>query len=297
MKMKRFLALLMAVLLCLSGCGAESAGSNAMANGSVSKGEGVYDSVATPEMEAGDRAAGVQNQKLIRTVSIDAETENMDSLLAQLDAKIQALGGYVESKSISNTSRYSNRKYRYANMTIRVPVARLDEFVTHIDGASNVTASRESAEDVTLSYVATQSRITALETEQNRLLELLAMAENMDDLLMIEQRLTDVRTELEEVTSRLKLYDNLVDYGTVNLQITEVVEFTVEEEETVWQRISGGFMKNLQGLWDGIVELFIALVVNIPYLLPLAAVAIGIVIAIKRSKAKRAKQEDKDTEA
>jgi hypothetical protein len=75
-------------------------------------------------------------------------------------------------------------------------------------------------------------------------LELLAKAEDMKDLLMIEERLTNVRAELEEVTSQLRVFDNKVDYGTVQLNITEVQVYTVVEDETIWQRIGTGLKEN-----------------------------------------------------
>jgi hypothetical protein len=63
---------------------------------------------------------------------------------------------------------------------------------------------------------------------------------------VLESKLSDIRQELEEVKSRLKLYENLVDYGTVYLDITEKQVYTVvdEPEQTVWQRISSGFVSS-----------------------------------------------------
>lgn len=78
--------------------------------------------------------------------------------------------------------------------------------------------------------MAITSRITALETEESRLLELLAAAANMSDLLEIESRLTEVRTELEKVKSQLRIYENQVSYGTIYLTVSEVKEYTVVEE-------------------------------------------------------------------
>lgn len=307
MKRKRYLAVFLAAVLligCLSGCSTGSmemdslAGMDNMAP-EEALGDGFYlnssektDSVTVQESASSkvQESGGVQNQKLIRTFNLEAETDDLDGLLATLDDQLGALGGYVEDRTVRNGSTYSNRSYRYANLTIRVPVDQLDSFVAHIQGASNVVSYQESAEDVTLSYVATQSRITALETEQARLLELLAQAQTMDDLLTIESRLTDVRTELEKVTSQLRLYDNLVDYGTIRLSITEVTEFTVVEEETVWQRISGGFMESLRDLGNGITEVFVFVVVNLPHFLVWGAVITAIVLLIKSlGKKKRAK--------
>ena len=118
-------------------------------------------------------------------------------------------------------------------------------------------------------------------------MELLAKAETMEDLLKIESRLTDVRTELEEVTSQLRLYDNLVDYGTIYLNLCEVREYTVvEEPETVWQRIGSGFMESLKNLGTFFTELFVFVIVALPYLAVIALVAVGIVLLIKFRKRK-----------
>lgn len=297
MKMKQMLSLVLVTILvlgCFAGCGASSVQGEAA--GDSEWYNGVYDKVQEQSSEVSGTAnegntSAAQNQKLIRTMEIEAETDDLDALLGALDSRISALNGYVENRVVRNGGSSSTRRYRYADLTIRIPAQSLDAFVEHIEGASNVVYHQESADDVTLSYVATQSRITALETEQTRLLELLAKAESMNDLLLIEERLTDVRTELEEVTSRLRLYDNLVNYGTVNLSVTEVQEFTVVDEETVWQRISTGFVDSVQGLWDGITEVFVFVVVYSPYLLVWAAVILVAVFIIRRSAKKRRKSD------
>ena len=300
--MKKIIALLLALCLTLSlcACGASAPTENLKAESSNGgydyMADGVYDSMEMespaemPEAGASGNtgSAGVQNQKLIRTMSLDTETEDLDALLTQLNQKISALGGYVENKSIRNGGSTSTRRYRYANMVIRVPVDRLDEFVEHVAGATNVVSQTESAKDITLSYVATQSRITALETEQTRLLELLAQAENMTDLLQIEQRLTDVRTELEQVTSQLRLYDNLVDYGTIELSITEVQEYTPVEKETIWQRMGSGLKDSWESLCTFAENFLVSFVSALPWLIPLSIIVALIVVGSKNRRRKKA---------
>ena len=231
-----------------------------------------------------------QNQKLIVTMNLEAETEDMDALLAQIDQRVAELGGYMEKQNIYNGSSHYYGRNRYANLTIRVPVDQLDAFVEHVSGASNVVHYSENAKDITLSYVATQSRIIALETEQTRLLELLAKAENMSDLLQIEQRLTDVRTELEQVTSQLRLYDNLVDYGTIELSITEVQEYTPVEKETMWQRMGSGLKSSWQALGIFSENLLVFLVTALPWLIPISAIVILLIATGKKRRARRAER-------
>ena len=290
--MKRYLAwvltlILVAGLLC--GCGAEN-----MKNGTAVT-DAYYRAEAeeAPEMLADSSVSnsttyapeiGV-NQKLVRKIYIDAETEDLDTLLSQVDARIKELGGYCESREVYNGSASSTRRYRRATLTVRIPASQLDQFVDHVSGSSNVTSANETADDITLSYIATESRVNALQTEHDRLLELLAKAETMSDLLEIESRLTNVRAELEKIASQLKLYDNMVSYGTVNLSISEVKEYTVvEEPETVWERIGNGFMDSLEGVGIFFRELFVFIIVALPYLVLIGIAVVLIVIIVKKRK-------------
>ena len=137
----------------------------------------------------------------------------------------------------------------------------------------------------------------ALQTEESRLLELLAKAETLEDLLTIEQRLTDVRAELEEVTSALRVFDNQVDYATLHLDVSEVKEFTeVTEPETVWQRIGVGFKESLKGVGTFLEEVFVFLIVSLPYLSLIAVVVVAVVLPLRRNMRKKKQKQMKQEE-
>ena len=290
MKKMRWIALLLTTVLLLgllTGCGSAAKMDNE-GNAMAPTGDGIYENGSGKEditVETG--------RKLIRTVTIRAETADQDALLADLDQKVAQLGGYVQNKNVSNYQSTS----RNASLVLRIPADKLDDFVDHVQGETNILSVNESAEDVTMSYVDIQARVSALETEEARLLELIEKAENLSALLQLESKLTEVRTQLEKYKSQLKVYDNLVDYATVNLTITEVREYTVveEEEPSTWQRIGTGFRNSLQGVWTILQEVFVFLVVALPYMVMLAIVP-GIVLTtiylVKRAGKKRRKHQD-----
>ena len=303
--MKRYIALILALVLAaglLCGCGAKSdaaiKGNGALMDEMEMESPGAPQGSDTALYSTTDNTAATQtpvNQKLVRKVWLDAETDDLDTLLQQIDQKISALSGYAESREVYHGSASAAKRYRRATLTVRIPVAQLDAFVGHVTELSNITSSNETADDITLTYIATESRVKALQTEHDRLLELLAKAENMADLLKIEERLTEVRADLEEVTSKLKLYDNMVDYATIYLELSEVKEYTdTTEPETVWQRIGKGFMESLSDLGNFFVELFVFVVVGIPYLIILVIVIVVIILIVKRRRKKEKKPTQTD---
>lgn len=307
MKTRRLLTLLFSFLLIaalLAGCASKANDSAGYIEDMESAADALRDYGYDELVEPGEKptssttsASTSSYQKKIRNLEMNAETEDMDSLLANVEARVNELGGYVEQKEVYRGSVYADRVYRNAHLTLRIPAELADSFVANVGELSNITSTTEDVDDVTLQYVATESRITALTTEETRLLELLAQAENMEDLLLIEARLTEVRAELEEYTSQLRLFDNLVNYATIRLHINEVKEYTPTQEKTFWQRIGRGFMENLKDLGTGIANFFVFLITASPYLVLIAAIIVVFVFVLKASiKKRKQKKASKGTE-
>ena len=300
MKKLTALLLILALLLSLAGCG----GASTTAETYSAK----YEAAAAPMMAAGaandmvlaNTSSGTssvqlpENRKWIVTVDMNVETDDLEVLQEALAHRIEELGGYIENQSVYNGSAYANRRYRNANLTLRIPADRVEEFTAKIGELSNVVSNNLRREDVTLTYVATESKVNALKTEETRLLELLAQAETMSDLLEIEARLSDVRYELESYTTQLRTLTNQIDYATVYLFIEEVQEYTPVEEPTLWERISGGFVDSLEGLATGAVDLLVWVITSSPYLAVFAGLTIVAIIVTKRvRRIRRKKKENK----
>ena len=296
--MKKYLSLLLSLALLaalLTGCGSAASSTASYDRGVVEYAVSDEAAMAPAEGAALKNAAAdtgstalPENRKWIVTVNLTAETDDLDALRSALDEKIAALNGYVEDQSVNNGSAYqSSRRYRSANLTIRIPADRIDAFLQDVGGIANIVRQNKSIEDVTLNYVATESRLKALETEEARLLELLSQAETMSDLLEIEARLSEVRSELENYASQKRLYDNQIDYATVYLAIEEVQEYTPVEEPTLWERISKGFRDNLEGVGDDLLDVLVWFIVSLPYLVVFAVVITIIVLVVKRIRRRR----------
>lgn len=310
MKKKKTLTIVMAAALLmglLGGCGSknlsmepDTARSDVYADGGIS-----YETaMAAPAAMSGagsnaESAADTasiplpENRKWVITMSLTAETENLTDAMGLLAEKIQASGGYVESQSISGTAVNSGRSPS-AYITVRIPAEQLDSFVEDVSGMTNVVSSSRYVEDITLRYTDTEGRVKALQTEEARLLELMEQAETMSDLLEIEERLTEVRYQLESYTSTLRLYDNQVDYATLDLTLREVEKFTPPEKQGFWQKVTSGLADSMVDLSQGIVDFVAWVLIELPYLVLVGLLGWLTVFLTRRSiKKRRAKKAQK----
>ncbi len=299
MKRKNWLIGMSGLLLTaalLAGCGSSAAEKSEAAPaadaGSYSYSDDVYSYAATEEAvsaeENFDTATGGETEsvgelqdsrKLIKNVNMNVETEEFDKLLANIENKITSLGGYAQYKDIGGNSYYGDSGNRYASVTARIPSERLEEFVNAVAQQSNVTSKNESVDDVTLQYVDIEAHRDSLRIEMDRLNELLDQAQDLETIIGLESRLTEVRYQLESYESQLRSMDNQVDYSTVYLYISEVERLTPQSEKSAWDRMSTGFAESVYNVGKGLQNFGIGFVIAIPYLFVIVVV-IGIIVAV-----------------
>lgn len=255
------------------------------------------ESPATGANGAADNSTNYNDsaRKLIKTYNLSVETEEFEQFNQFIQNKVKELSGYIQDMNEYNGSNFARQKERkYSNLTVRIPVDRVDDFLNVVGDKANIINQSVGVEDVTMNYVDTETRKKSLEIEQQRLLEFMSQAETVEDMLNIEERLADVRYRIESLTSTLKTYDNLVEYTTVYMSIEEVEQYTEPEPETFGDKISDAFSAG----WEHLVDFFQAFAIffteAFPILLLLGVIAIIVVVivrtCIKASRKKAAKR-------
>lgn len=295
--MKKTTVMILSVLLCMilaitaTSCskGASADFRDDYSNSKGSASEEMEDSaegITAPETTGKDLTQG---RKIIQNFELSLQTKEFLSLMEKLEKEIAELGGYVEESSTSGLDPDSYR-YRSAHLVVRIPADKSNSFNTFISENSVVTSRRVTTEDVTLQYVDMESRVKALTLEKEALEEILKKAVNVDEIISVRSQLTNVIHEIEAYESKLRTFDNLVDFCTVNIFINEVERTTVVEKQTIWQEIGTNLKNNFENVGKGLVSIFVFLISAIPYLIPLAVILAVIIIPIRIKKKKKAKQ-------
>ena len=313
--MKRYQKLwagLMATVLCLSlcACGAGADGTKAKGadyemqeNGfayvtDAAEPGAVFDAAPREEAkyEAESSTAGTgssvyrnESVKLIRRANLTVQTTEFETAVAALEELVIRLGGYYENAELRGGSYYNQNGSRSGSYTVRIPADRYDEFMTQVDGIGYLARKNESSEDVGEIYYDIETRLKTQRTKQERLLELLKKAQSMQDIIDLENALTDVEYRIEQYTSDLNRYDGLVSFATINLTLDEMIKIVDEpgEKAGLFTRMKAGVVSSANGLVDGAQDLLVWASYNLFGLLVFAAVAAAGVVFGRRAVNKR----------
>lgn len=302
----------------LMGCGSASSDKATMAYESEQYADnGVYESAAAAEEEVYedaqeydsaqgsdldsaekvDESAQASSRKLIKTVTMDVQTEGFDALKGAVEKQVNALGGYIENSNMYESGYSSSGACRRLDLTIRIPREKLDSFVGQIEQGSNVKSKQESVDDVTLTYVDLKSRKEAYEARKKRLMKFMDEATSMEELLSIDKQLTEVLYQIESMEAQLRTYDNQIDYSTVYLNIEEVKRIEPAAEEGMWGQISSGFVGSLEDVLHGIRSFIIWFLSNLPHIVIWVLIIGGIVTVFCKISRKRKAKKQAKTEA
>ncbi len=287
--MRRIMLLLLAVLLLtgmFAGCGANSGDTAAAGGGqSASAGENYTGEASPEEAPAEDRessgSVGVANStssiecdKIIYTGYAEVETLDFDASIDALYTLVERSGGFVESSSITGVDYaadfYGYGANRTARFTLRIPQENYTSTTDALGSEiGNVTYLSNEATNVSATYTDYAARLEVYETEEARLMAYLESAESVEEMLAIEDRLTEVRYQIETYTSYLQDLDNQIQYSTLDVTLTEVRALTEEPEEDLgyWATIGAGFMDSLERVGRFFQNLFLGIASNLPVIL------------------------------
>lgn len=226
-----------------------------------------------------------EGRKLITTVNMSIEVKDAASYNASLQNLVAKYHGYIESSSIgpSYSGDEATKLYQY---TIRIPADRFSDFLSNAQEGVSVKDQYTQTQDVTLTYTDMEAHKRALKKEEETLENLLSKAETTDDLIKIQSQLTDVRYQLDSLESQLRVYDNQVDYSTLNLTVSQVQAYSPTKDQPFGEQIASGIQSTLAEMRFHIKAAAIWVLTELPRLILIVIAAI-VVLCIVRHRRKR----------
>lgn len=225
-----------------------------------------------------------QGRKIILNAELEMETLEFDKTIQNLNAAIQKTGGYVSDSSQSGSGEGNSRRNYY--ITARIPTDKYNDFLNATAEAGNIIYKSESSSDVTSQYIDVEARLLTLKQQEERLLALLEQSGDLESLIIIEERLSDVRYEIELFEVQKRTFDDLISYSTVNLSVQEVRIIT-ETNDAFFPQLADSISGSWTNFVSGVQNFIFGFIYALPTLIIWGGIIFGIVIFAKKMRKKR----------
>ena len=218
-----------------------------------------------------------REMKIIKTGTISAQTEDYDIFLNDLSMKISFMGGFLESNNTEVYQVYNDEKLMYGSIRIRVPQESFYELIEYLENAVEIRRKNINETDVTKEYYEKDNKVKNLEIQEQHLRELFEKATTVEEMLLIENELRRVRTEIDALNISLSDIDDRSAMSTINLEIQEVMtaSLTLKTKDSVWDRARDGFIYTVNGIIRSLENLFVNIVSSSPILIPAIIICIA----------------------
>ena len=229
------------------------------------------ESVSQPEIDPAQLS-----EKLVYTASLTIQSLEFENAVTELKKLISSMNGIITYEETYDNNRYwyttqESSGTRHMSMHVRVPSKSFDAFLNSLDGAGKVVSRSTNVVNISRRYNDVSVQIDALEIQQKRLLEMMEKAETIEEMILVESRLTEVQTQLNQMKTERSSMDTDVEYSTVTIQLDEVKMYN-DSHPNFLKQIGDSFKEGFQSFFYSTGDLVLWLIYRLPYLI-IAAIA------------------------
>ncbi|MBB6119624.1 DUF4349 domain-containing protein [Nocardiopsis algeriensis] len=228
-----------------------------------------------------DAGTAASERSLVHTASMTVRVEDVEEAGEAARELVLEAGGYIAEESVSTPANGAPA----ASMTLRVPAGGYEEALVSLADLGDRSYLDRSVQDVTEEVADVESRIESTETALETLRGYLEEAQDVDDLLRVEEEIQTRQAELEAFQARRDALGNQTSYSTVYLELVPPQTYVEPAEEGI------GFLGGLERGWQALVRVVQGVAVAAGWLLPFAAVialpAAGALWWLRRRRAAR----------
>jgi len=224
-------------------------------------------------------------EKLVYHCNLEIETLDYAATMTSVKETISKYGGIIQSESESDSGYdwyYENYRKTSGTMhnylEVRIPSKDYNNFLSELDGVGKVISKSTSVDNISQQYYDTTAQIEALQIQEKNLLAMLEKCETIEDMITVEQRLSEVQYELNNLQTTRRYMDMDVAYSYVNIGITEVMEYRQDSEpvrrNTFVDRLKNTIVSTGRGFLSFLEGLLFLIIRMAPYLIILVVIAL-----------------------
>lgn len=226
-------------------------------------------------------------RKIIYTAQVHLLVDKLDDAAKRLLQLVKEQEGYL-AKSDAQTTPGEPRQ---GHWTVRIPVAHFDAFMEAVAGLGEVQTRKIDSDDITDSYYDLAARLKNKQREEDRLLDLLKKATaTLQEILTVEENLSRVRAQIEQMQGQLQRWDKETELATITVRLNERASYVPTTPPAYSTTIGRTFFGSLDVLVDFGKGLFLVIVALISWLPLIALVLLAVIVFNRRRRARRVRQ-------
>ncbi|MDD4144815.1 MAG: DUF4349 domain-containing protein [Prolixibacteraceae bacterium] len=190
----------------------------------------------------------VVKKRIIKDGRLGLKVPDLENAKSRVDELVKNHDGYYANENFNNSDFESSY-----NLNIRIPSSNFEKFISLLEaGIGEIQYKSIDARDVTDQFIDLETRLENKQNYLKRYNELLARANNVREILDIEEKIRVLEEEIESTTGRLKYLSDLVDYSTLNLTLTEPKDFKYKpvSRDKFTEKLKQSISKGWYGFMD-----------------------------------------------
>ena len=203
-------------------------------------------------------------KQIVRTAEVTLVVKNVNDAMRSLRDQVLQQHGEISESKIWAISEHMHE----GSLSVRVPAEQLDAVLKQLEGsATKVANERLTAVDVTRQYTDDNARMHSLKAEEQQYLAILKQAKNVQDVLDVTEKLTDVRTSIEQLQAQINTTEHDVAMASITISLTQTAP-----DSSLWNTWHPlvNARQSLRGMVEGLGD-WVDSVVSLAIYLPVIA--------------------------
>jgi hypothetical protein len=219
-------------------------------------------------------------KKIIKEGEISIEADNPKAARKALTDSLTKLGGYVDEEREKNNDDMGRKNYV---LSVRIPAQQFERFLTTVSStADHIESKSIRIKDVTTEFIDVTTRLKNKTLLEERYKALLQKATKMADVLEVEDKLTEIRTDIETTQGQLNYLNKQISYSSLQVTLFSKTLSGKNEGSSFGYRFKNAFGDS----WQLIQDLFFGIIAFWPLLL----IVVIIVALFRRWRSRKAKR-------
>jgi hypothetical protein len=167
----------------------------------------------------------LQGPSVIRQaqLSITVGSGLFDTKLTQVRNLVETQGGFIAGTDAqaSPVSGSQDSQIRTGVINFMVPATKFDATIDQLSQVGKVQSEHITGTDVSAQYVDLRARLANAEAQHQAMLALLARAQNINDIIAVQNQIGQITAQIEQLKGQIKYLDDNTSYSTITITMTE----------------------------------------------------------------------------